>query len=112
MDCGASISAMASLRSRRGRIRPVRPSRRCKPRQQAPDLSDLVLIDSVAHAWIDPFRDRGAKGAEHASSLVHPMNRNVRVDVAAAEKDGGAGEFTGVVARRSLRPDQAAAQAD
>ena len=50
--------------------------------------------------------------APSTSSLEHPIERDVRVDVAAAEKYRSAGKSAGVVARRAVRPDQSAAQAD
>src|SRR5271169_2661263 len=58
------------------------------PRQQAPDVLYLVLVNAVAHARIDPLGDP------------------------AAEEDGGTGQATSIVARRALRPDQASAQTD
>src|SRR6185437_12417206 len=98
--------------SYRGRIRPVRPDTRAKSREQAPDLLDLVLVDPVSHPWIDPFGNRTAERLEHASGLVHPIERNMRIGVAATEENRGAGELAGVVTRPAFRPDQTTAQTD
>src|SRR6185437_5655765 len=78
----------------------------------APDLLDLVLVDPVSHPWIDPFGNRAAERLEHASGLVHPIERNMRIGVAATEENRGAGELAGVVTRRAFRPDQTTAQTD
>src|SRR4051794_10813666 len=81
-------------------------------REQTPDLLDFVLVNAVAHPWIDPFHNRAAEHLDHASSLVHARKGDMRVDIAAAKESRSTDELAGVVARRTFRPDQAAAQAD
>src|SRR3954452_22530032 len=81
-------------------------------REQTPDLLDFVLVDAVAHPWIDPFHNRADEHLDHASGLVHARKGDMRIDIAAAKESRGAGELAGIVARRTFRPDQTAAQAD
>jgi hypothetical protein len=67
--------------------------------QQAPDEPDLVVVDQVAHAGIDALGDESAEPAQNRRGLADPSERNVRVDVAAAQEGGGAGERARIVAR-------------
>ena len=81
----------------------------CELREQSSDLLDLVIVDAVTHAWINLFCHRGAERPQHASCLMHPVERNMWIGVAASEKDRSASELTCVVAWRAFRADKAAA---
>ena len=64
----------------------------------------------MSHAGIDTLVDDGAEIAKHLGRLVHARERNVRVGIAAAQKDRRASERAGVVARRAGWTDDAGAQ--
>ena len=61
---------------------------------------DLVLVDGVPHPRVDALVHRRPHAAEHLGRLLHPRQRNVRVDVAAAR---------GTPAPRRASPDSRAA---
>lgn len=88
----------------------VRAARHTKPREQPSYPLDLVLIDAVTHLRIDHFRDLTVKRVEYAGGLMHAHERNMRIDIAASEEDGGCGELADVVAGCPLGSDQAPAQ--
>src|SRR5262249_34677602 len=81
-----------------------------EPRQELDHVLDFVRVDGVAHARIDPLGHYGAKGAEHVARFVHARERNVPVDIAAAEKHRRAAKRSWIGARRAGRTDQAGRQ--
>src|SRR5205085_1516416 len=56
--------------------------------------------------------DNRAERAEHGRRLMDPLQRNVRVDVAAPEKHRRAVERSRILTGRSCRPDQTSTQTD
>ena len=85
----------------------MQQSRQCRA-----DLCNLVVVDGVPHPRIDALDDIAAECAKHARRLLHASERNVRVDIAAAEHDARSGKRTAIVARRTLRTDEARTQSD
>ena len=67
--------------------------------QEVADQLDLLVVDGVAHPWIDPFRHCPPQLPEDPGAFLHPLDRDVGVDVAAAEEDRGPLEAGGVGAR-------------
>src|SRR4029079_3910711 len=72
---------------------------------------DLVLVDDVVHVRVEDRVDLRAKTDQALRRLEHTFLRDVEVDVAASEEDGGAGERTVRGPRRPGRPDETAAEA-
>jgi hypothetical protein len=75
-----------------------------------PDVSDLVLVDSVAHAWIDALGNVGTEPLQDFGGLSDAFERDMRIAVAAADEDRCAGERARIVLRRHGFSDQAAGQ--
>src|SRR5262245_5905828 len=57
-----------------------------QPGENASDMHDLVVVDGVTHARIDAFRHIAAQAAQDLGRLAHARQRNVKVDVAAADE--------------------------
>src|SRR6266851_2897551 len=82
------------------------------PARELADRFQLLDADHVAHPGIEADGHVGAHPLQGLSGLDHTRHRDVRVDVAAAEKHRRPRERPREVARRPVGPDQAAAEAD
>src|SRR5690625_7278393 len=78
--------------------------------QQVPDGIDLVGVHGVAHARVDALVGSCPHTLEGRGRLLHALQRDVRVDVAAAQKHRRAFERAVVVAGRALRATETAGQ--
>ena len=72
---------------------------------ERPHRFELIGVDNVAHARVDALVDHGAELTEHPGGLVHAFQRNMRVDIAAAEEDGRTVERAGIGTRGAGRPE-------
>ena len=85
-------------------------SNRAKPVDvvhQRADVSDLVLVYRVPHTGIDTLRDDCIHRGEHLARLVDPVERNMRINIAAADEDRCAPQRALIVAGQSWGTDQA-----
>jgi hypothetical protein len=71
------------------------------------DMSDLVPVYRVPHTGIDTLRDDCFHCDEHLARLVDPVERNMRIDIAAADEDRCAPQRALIVAGQSWGTDQA-----
>src|SRR5882724_2926494 len=71
---------------------------------------DLVAIDGVAHARIHTLVDNCAKRSKDLRRFANPIDWNIRVDVAAPQKDRRAVAGSGIGSRRPGRTDDSPAQ--
>ena len=55
-------------------------------REHLPGCANLVFVDRMAHTWIDPLVNLRAELPEHVGRFVNPLERDVRIDVAAAKE--------------------------
>ncbi len=72
---------------------------------------DLVLIDRMAHPWVDALADRCTHALEDGGGFVDAFKRDVEIHVTASEEDGGAVQGAAEIPLRAGRADQPAAQA-
>src|SRR5262249_44639738 len=80
---------------------------RLEPRQELDDVPDFVRVDGVTHARIDPLGYASTKRAQHVTRFMHARQRNVPIDIAAAEERRRSAERARIAARRAGWPDQA-----
>src|SRR5215470_110476 len=74
---------------------------------QLADVSDLVLVYCVPYTGIDTLRDDCIHRGEHLARLVDPAERNMRIDIAAADEDRCVRQRALIVASQSWGTDQA-----
>jgi hypothetical protein len=55
-------------------------------REHLPGRANLVFVDRVGHTRINPLVNLRAELPEHVGCFVNPLERDVRIDVAAAKK--------------------------
>src|SRR5690606_6357766 len=73
---------------------------------------DLVLIDRVAHIRVDALSHVTAEPAQRRRRLMHALQRDMEIDIAATEENRCALQRTIVLERGSGRADQPAAEAN
>src|SRR5690242_4348209 len=73
---------------------------------------DFVAVHGVPHPFIDTFVNAPSQPAKDVGRLVNSCERNMRIDVAAAEQNGRAVQRSFVAARRARWADEAATQAE
>jgi hypothetical protein len=49
-------------------------------------VSDLVIVDRVAHPWINPFCNNSPVYAQHTTGLVDALEWNMRIDITASKE--------------------------
>src|SRR5207244_4819680 len=73
---------------------------------------ELLFIDRMGHARVNPFLDGAPQIAQSPTRLVHTRERNVRVDIATAEEYRRALQRSRVSSRSLIRADEPGAQSD
>ncbi len=61
----------------------------CHAVQEPLDELDFIRVYYMTHPRIDPFGHFRAHTPQHAGSLLHAFQWNMRIDVAAPEKNRG-----------------------
>jgi len=74
------------------------------------NVFDLVIVDGVAHPWINPFCDNRPECAQHTTALVNALERNVWINITASKEHRGAGEMPVIVSACVFGTDQSATQ--
>src|SRR6188474_2984739 len=70
----------------------------------------FVRVDRVAHPLVDPLVYACAHPSKHFRRLVHALQRDMWINIAASEKHRCVSHRTWIIARRAGRTDHAAAE--
>src|SRR5262245_38536741 len=84
--------------------------RRYRCGENASDMRNLVIVDGMAEAGIDALRHVASQAAQDLRGFVHARQRNMEVDVAAADEHRRARQCARIIPRRARWADQAGAQ--
>src|SRR5438874_7801231 len=74
------------------------------------DSFHLIVVHDVSHSRIKTELNVRSHSFEDSPGLSHTLDRNVKINIAASEKNRCAIEGPGIIARRAIGSDESAAQ--